>query len=217
MRQTNPISRRGRVGRGMRDGGRGDEMRQTKPTPGRAGWDEGHGEKQAKRTQFRPAWAGPGPRWAKSATSPRCPASGNEPNSGRSPVGQGHRDGGCGGNRAKQTQFAPERCEGQVPYAQRVMVNWRCKGPWQNKAKLGQDERSGRWRIRGGQLCKTKPIPGKARWDEATGTGDAGSKRATSPRCPASGNEPNSRRGRAVLSRPSTLRPRPPAGGGCGQ
>ncbi len=62
-----------------------------------------------------------------------------------------------GGKRAKQTQFAPERCEGQVLYGQRFMVNWTYKGLRRNKANSPRC-RGGRGLEDEGQLCETNPI-----------------------------------------------------------
>ncbi len=44
--------------------------------------------------------------------------------------------GAAGANRAKQSQFARTRQRGQVPSGKRVMANWICKSPRQNKANL---------------------------------------------------------------------------------
>jgi hypothetical protein len=67
------------------------------------------------------------------------------------------------GNRAKQTQFALERWEGQVLYGRRVMVNWTGKGARRNKANLPRASGNGRGlpgpgRVPANRLCKTKPI-----------------------------------------------------------
>jgi hypothetical protein len=68
------FARRCRVGRGLGGVGRG-ELCETNPiSPERPGMGAGGrgreappGTDYAKRTQFGPAWAGPGPRWAKDA------------------------------------------------------------------------------------------------------------------------------------------------------
>ncbi len=67
--------------------------------------------------------------------------------------------------RAKQSQFALVRQDGQVSCSKGVMVNQTCAGPRQNKANLNRDQGS---RVRDqqpdtqprppGLLCETKPI-----------------------------------------------------------
>ena len=68
--------------------------------------------------------------------------------------------------RAKQTQFAPNRCEGQVPCGKGVMSNWSSKWPRQNKANSGAGRLVHAAAIlsRGGSTvapgAQTKPIGG---------------------------------------------------------
>ncbi len=70
---------------------------------------------------------------------------------------------------AKQTQFGPWQSKGQVVCRKGVMVERTCKEHWKNKPNF--------WRDRAGRGPR--------------GVGRGGNC-ATSPRCPASGNKPNS-------------------------
>jgi hypothetical protein len=79
------------------------------------------------------------------------------------PAASGPRRAKC----AKQTQFAPERYEGQVLYGKRFIVKWRCKGLRQNKANFRRC-RVGRGRRDAGRIVR----------NESNFAGRSGSRRA---------------------------------------
>ena len=81
-------------------------------------------------------------RWSQSCeTNPICPMS-TRRGTGR----QWPQVLPLGDKRAKQTQFVPSLCEGQVPCGKGVMSNWGSKGPRKNKANL---HRSVKWQVAG--------------------------------------------------------------------
>jgi hypothetical protein len=72
------------------------------------------------------------------------------------------------GNRAKQSQFVPERNGRQVVCRKRVMVNWTCQGPGKNKANFGAEGRgqgpAGLPALRVGLVVQTNPICCRRAW-----------------------------------------------------
>jgi hypothetical protein len=149
-------------------------FRETKPIPGRAGWDEG----QMRKTD--PISGGrdipPFQPDANCATSPRCPASGNEPNFASRDEGGGAWDDGA--NYAKQSQ---------------TWAGWGIWGTAHGRSRLCKTKP-----IWWGQMCKTNPIC-------LVGCGRGGRNMQNEPNLPAGGsaepppaaimqNEPNFRR-----------------------
>ena len=63
---------------------------------------------------------------------------------------------------AKQTQSAPQQCEGQVLHGQRFMVNWTCTERRRNKAN-SRPCRAGRPLGGMGGTCETNPISRRCR------------------------------------------------------
>jgi len=105
------------------------------------------GANRAKRTQFGPASAGPGPRWTKDAKRTQFPAA---------PGGTGPQGRGTEANRAKQTQFRPVEPD---PKGRLCETN-------PNLGRMGHpgDGMPGR-----GRIMQNESNPGGARWDYSLG------------------------------------------------
>ncbi len=103
---------------------------------------------------------------------------------GRSKGGQESPPGHDG---AKQTQFGPRQNDGQVVCRKGVMAERTCKEHWRNKAKLGQDGKSGGTVPPGrGLLCDIASMP---RFGKQSQFGDADGQE------PALGARPRKRSG----------------------
>ncbi len=86
-------------------------LREAKPIPGEARWDEAGGTgDEGQMRQTNPIWPGWPARGERGRQTP-----------------PGHDD-------VKQTQFGPRQNEGQVVYGKGVMAERTCKEHWKNKA-----------------------------------------------------------------------------------
>ena len=99
--------------------------------------------------------------------------------------------------RAKQSQFPPERHQGQVLYGQKVMTNLACARPWQNKANSRpRDGRPARPRFYPARV----PLPHRAHKQSQSGLSRQTKPIGAATRCtnkPNSPTPPTQRRRRA--------------------
>ncbi len=177
-------------------------LRETKPITGRAGWDAAAGARDAGR--MRQTKPNRGSRY--SVVGSRLEDRGAD-RAKRTQFGAGGRQRPPGHDRAKQSQFRPRVRRVQVVGRKGVMVYRTCNRLRKNKAKTGQAGASGQVRSRiWGDFAGEWNVQNEPNWVRKMSGGDAQPTksreggRATSPRCPASGNEANCGRGRRSVN-----------------